>query len=339
MLKRFLLGVVFVCVLAAAGFLYISYAIDHSRGENTDSQVIQIKKGDNVFDVAKTLDDANVIASKWYFVALILEKKLHHSLVAGEYELSGAQSLSDIADTVTKGEVVKQGVTVVFPEGWDIKKMAERLESNDLPGDEFLALAMHPKEEWRNQFLFLKGIPKNASLEGFLFPDTYTFPSNATADTIIVAMLKNFDKKWGSVTAKDLAIVGQKSVFDIVTFASIVENEVTSSADRKLVADIFWKRLSIGQPLQSDATVKYILGKNKIQHSIEETRVDSPYNTYIYKGLPPGPISNPGLDALLSAVSPTPNPYYYFLSDADTGETVFSITFEEHVENKQKHGL
>jgi UPF0755 protein len=230
-------------------------------------------------------------------------------------------------------------VTIVFPEGWDIRKMAERLETSNFPGDEFLNLAMHPKEEWRGKFPFLKDMPKNASLEGFLFPDTYTFANDASAETVIMTMLENFGRKWKAVLDTDTLILNQKTLFDIVVFASIVENEVVSSSDRKQVADIFWKRLAIGQPLQSDATVKYILGKNKIQHSIEETRVESAYNTYIHPGLPPGPISNPGLDALTASVSPTPNPYYYFLSDPETGETVFSVTFEEHVENKQKHGL
>jgi UPF0755 protein len=151
-------------------------------------------------------------------------------------------------------------------------------------------------------------------------------------------MLSNFGKKFDATLRA--AIKEQKrSLYETVTLASIVENEVKSSADRKIVADIFLRRISVGQALQSCATLQYILGVDKTQYSYEETRTPSPYNTYINGGLPPGPIGNPGTISLQASVFPQSNPYFYFLSDPKTGKTIFSVTYEEHVKNKNLYGL
>ena len=121
--------------------------------------------------------------------------------------------------------------------------------------------------------------------------------------------------------------------------ASIVEREAKSDEDRRLIAGIFWKRFKQKHPLQSDATLSYILKTNKVKYSNKETNIDSPYNTYKYVGLPPAPICNPGLEAILATINPQQSDYFYFLNDAQTGETVFSKNFAEHKRNKLKHGL
>ena len=130
-----------------------------------------------------------------------------------------------------------------------------------------------------------------------------------------------------------------KARYEALTLSSIVEMEVRTDADRKIVADIFRRRIDAGMPLQSDATVRYALGVTKVKHSLTDIAVDSPYNTYVNKGLPPGPISNPGLSSLQAVLTPTPNQYLYFLNNPNTGETVFAKTFEEHIANKAKNGL
>jgi UPF0755 protein len=316
----------------------VRYEITSSHGAIVSSQVIEIATGDTVFDVADHLEKAGVISWQGYFVVYIWQENLRHSLIAGKYQVNGAMTIPEIASIITSGKTVPKGVSVVFPEGFGSQKMTDRLTANNLPGDAFLELVNHPKPEWKARFWFLNSLPESASLEGFLFPDTYTFSFEISAEDIIVRMLSNFENKFPD-TAKTAISQQNKSIFDIVTLASIVENEVQTSYDRRMVADIFWRRLAIDQPLQSDATVKYVNKKNEIQHSFEETRVDSPYNTYIHKGLPPGPISNPGLDAILAVITPTSNQYFYFLSDITTHETVFSTTFDEHILNKTKHGL
>ncbi len=134
------------------------------------------------------------------------------------------------------------------------------------------------------------------------------------------------------------ALSAQKR-YDALVLASIVEGEVRTDADRRMVADLFLRRIASGMPLQSDATVRYALGETKVKHSLADLAVDSPYNSYTNKGLPPGPVSNPGLSSIRAAFDPLPNPYVYFLNNPETGQTVFAETFEEHVANKAKNGL
>lgn len=327
-----------LATLASGGFFIVDHQAASSHGNRESLQVVEIMPGENMLDIGMKLQDVGVVSWRGYFAYYIWKEDLRHSLVAGKYQLSGKMTIPEIAKVITQGDIVPKGVTITFPEGFDGKKMADRLNANSLPGDAFSDLVNHPKPEWRAEFWFLKNMPQNASLEGFLFPDTYTFTFETSADAIVLRMLSNFENKFPDAAKADIERQG-KSIFDIVTLASIVENEVRTGPDRKLVADLFLRRIAIGQPLQSDATVKYVRGESKVQHSFEETRVDSPYNTYINKGLPPGPISNPGTESLMAVVFPTPNPYFYFLNDTTTGETIFSITFDEHKINKTKHGL
>ena len=324
------------------GVILLYFLLDRlsvsTHGTVTSPQMFEVVKGDGVTTIGKKLADAHIISWSGYFQYQVWKMNAGPSLLAGKYQLRGDMTIPEIIRIISKGDVVMQSVTVVFPEGFDSVQMSERLTANNLPGDVFLELVKHPSAEWRQEYWFLKDTPSNASLEGFLFPDTYTFASNVSAESIIKKMLSNFEKKVSALPKEDIEN-NEHSFFEIVTMASIVEEEVQTDIDRKMVADLFWRRIDIGQPLQSDATVKYVRGESKVQHSFEETRVVSPYNTYINKGLPPGPITNPGLVSIFATFSPQPNPYLYFLSDTKTGETVFSETFEEHVANKAKHGL
>lgn len=322
----------------ALPFLVIRYEIITSRGSHTALQVVEIQKGENIIDVGTKLEDMGVVSWRGWIITFVWTNGLRGDIVAGKYQLSGSLSVAEIALKITSGEVLPKGATVTFPEGWDSSKMAARLTANALPGEEFMQAVRSPDAAWRKEFWFLRDMPEGASVEGFLFPDTYTFSFDSSGKAIVYALLKNFAKKVPESIETSLASQ-QKTFFQVISLASIVENEVSNASDRKMVADIFWRRLAIGQPLQSDATVKYVNGESKIQHSFEETRIESPYNTYIHTGLPPGPIGNPGIESILATVTPTSNLYFYFLNDAKTGETVFSVTFEEHIANKAKHGL
>jgi UPF0755 protein len=247
-------------------------------------------------------------------------------------------TIREIAFMITEGKVAPHDVRVTFPEGWGSKKMAQRLTANGLPGAEFLSLVQSPKPAWKAQFDFLADAPQSATLEGFLFPDTYFFDPQSSADVIVEKMLNNFGKKFDAPIRAKVA-EQKRSVYETVTLSSIVENEVKSFEDRKIVADIFLRRLGIGQALQSCATLQYILGVDRTQYSYAETQTPSPYNTYINKGLPPGPIGNPGLISLQAVLSPQGNTYFYFLSDPKTGNTIFSTTYEDHLKNKKLYGL
>lgn len=337
-MRIFLLVALFLTILTVGGFLILSYVSDHTNGVSKQVMRFEVGQGENVFSVADRLKATGLISSKYVFLWHIAQERKVHSLVSGVYSLSGNLTISEISLLITEGKTIPSDVRITFPEGWNSKKMAERLTMNGLPGADFLALVQKPSSELKQRFDFLSGVPKDTSLEGFLFPDTYFFDPKTSADVIVEKMLLNFSKKFDA-TLRTATESQKRSLYETVTLASIVENEVRSDVDRKMVADIFSRRLAIGQPLQSCATLQYILGVDRVQYSYAETQIPSPYNTYINKGLPPGPIGNPGIVSLRATLFPQNNPYFYFLSDPNTGETIFSITYEEHLKNKALHGL
>jgi UPF0755 protein len=166
--------------------------------------------------------------------------------------------------------------------------------------------------------------------EGYLFPDTYFVSGSVNPSEIIQMMENNFTKKITSVPG---IATSTHTLKDIITMASILEGEALPK-DRAVVAGILWKRLGMGMPLQVDSTFSYVNGKNTYELTLDDLKIDSPYNTYEHKGLPPGPISNPGLDAIISALTPTKTKYLYFLTEKD-GTIHYAKTFEEHKRNKE----
>jgi UPF0755 protein len=230
-------------------------------------------------------------------------------------------------------------VKITFPEGLTTQDMAEILEKNGFDGKAFFDLANDISESFRKRYAFLAD-SQISSLEGYLFPDTYFFKKDLTAENIAKKMLDNFENKIDE--ALELEIKKQnKKLSDVINLASIVEKEVPTSGDMKIVAGIFENRLSIDMPLQSDATLSYLLNDTIDSHTIEQTNIASPYNTYKNKGLPPGPIANPGMQAILATVYPQETDYTYFLT-ARNGvdkKVYYAKTYEEHLANKKKAGL
>ena len=335
-MRVFLLIFFLVLAIGSASVLSLLEFWSGQSGSALSEQVFEIRRGENALVVATNLEKAGIVRNRFGFLyALARLKKLDGGMVAGEYRLAPEVSSREIALRITTGQTLSRDIRVTFPEGFTALQMADRLTEAGLPGEAFLSLVRKPKEEWRSQFSFLQSVTLEGGLEGFLFPDTYRFDRQVDAERIVEVMLETFEKKaWPLLSGQT-----PSRAYETLILSSIVETEVRSDRDRSFVAGIFLRRLSIGQPLQSDATVKYVLGLNKIQHSFEETRTDSPYNTYIHKGLPPGPISNPGLSAITATLNPAQNDTLYFLSDPKTGETIFANTFEEHVRNKAAHGL
>jgi UPF0755 protein len=217
--------------------------------------------------------------------------------------------------------------------------MEARIKEYGLSTEGFGDLVKNP-EYFREKYGydFLADIPQGKTLEGYLFPDTYFFLKNAASEDIIKKMLDNFGEKLTPDLRTEIENQ-KKSIYDVITMASIIEGEVKSENDRQIVSGIFWKRVNDNRTLQSCATLAFILGENKKQYTFLDTRVDSPYNTYLNKGLPPGPINNPGLDSIKAAIYPETTDYNYFLTDPKTGQTIFSKTIEEHNANKAKYGL
>lgn len=241
-------------------------------------------------------------------------------------------------------------INITFIEGWKMEDIAVYLQKNNI-ADKNIFLDYQKKIN-KEKYKFLSDAPKNSSLEGYIFPDTYRIlklEKNATSviDSIYNKAITNFEKKFTQEMferTKELNL----SVYEIVTLASIIENETGRNAitanqklnlekERKVVSGIFYNRLKAGIALQSDATINYVTQKNNPAPSQNDLETKSPYNTYLNKGLPPGPISNPSISSILAALYPEKTDYYYFLHKQPSGEVVYSKTFEEHVKNKFKY--
>ncbi len=328
-----LLIVVFVLILIG-GFFYLRQQVYFSHGSFSGTKTFEIQKGEGNAQIASKLKNESLISGKLYFYYYLRSHGIADKILPGEYELSGNLTIPEISVLLTEEQ--KKFIKITFPEGWSAKQMAERLKVNGLPDDEFLKIANSPGE-LKSQYGFLED-SKVKILEGYLFPDTYFFAKDAEAEGIIKKMLGIFNTKITVQMLADIAKKG-KNLNEVIIMASIIEGEVQTDEDRKIVSGIFWKRANEGGRLQSCATLAYILGENKKQYSILDTQIESPFNTYIVKGLPPAPISNPGLSAINAAIYPNDTQYNYFLSDPETGKTVFSKTYEEHVASKAKYGL
>ena len=333
MKKTIIIVLIFVSL-----FLLLSYRTKHTVSQNEKVYEFTIESGDDIITVGRKLAKQDLIANRIYFYYYAWKNKLRGSLKAGKYAVPPNSTIADIVYRIFSGDALvekKKQIKITFPEGWMAKQMAQRLNKNNLPGDDFLKLTQNPTEELYEKYPFL---PKGKSLEGYLFPDTYFFLADTTAIDIVEKMLDNFNKKVVIGRGEAIKQTG-KTLDEIIILASIVEGEVPIGGERNVIAGIFQNRLDVGMALQSDATIDYIKGTPEIKHTKEDISIDSPYNTYMYPGLPPGPINNPSLEAIDAVIAPADTDYMYFLNNAKTGETVFSKTLDEHNVNKSKNGL
>ncbi len=324
--------ILFVIIIFGAGFFYIEHQISTPFSQKTEERQFIVRTGESLNIIAKNLEEVGLIKNHLYFVLYAWKGGFSNRLQAGDYLLSSAMSISQIAQKIKNGDIVPREVTITIPEGFKINQVEERLKKAGFP---FLISKLQIKE-FKNGYEFLKGVPEGLSLEGFLFPDTYEFYPEASAEEIVKKMLDNFDKKLTSDLRGEISRQGKK-IDDIITMASLIEKEVKTFEDRQIVSGIFWKRLKEQRPLESCATIAYILNTDKWRYSIEDTRRPSPYNTYINLGLPPGPICNPGIESIKAAISPTGSSYDFFLTDPETQNTIFSKNLEEHNLNKAKY--
>ena len=330
-----IVGLFFVLALLEAYVFNRQASFSHGTGDAPQS--FEIKSGERTTEIGQEFEDAQLVKNKYYFDYYIWKTGSKGKILAGKYELKGSMTIPEIVQVLSLGEIVSNEVKVTFPEGISAKKMADILKQKGFDADGFLSKSSCGCGV-KTDYEFLKDRPGGGNLEGFLFPDTYTFFKDASAVSIINRMLLNFDEKLTSKMRDDIQNQGE-SIFEVVTMASVLEKEVRTAEDMKIASGIFWDRIGVGMPLQSCATIAYVLGTEKKQYSIADTQTPSPYNTYLNKGLPPGPIDNPGMNSILAAIYPTKTEYNYFLTDPATGKTIFSKTLEEHNANKAKYGL
>lgn len=298
----------------------------------------EISKGSGFQEIAESLYAQNLIRSPKVFMAYGVLTGSAHLLKPGNYLLSSGSSTPAILDVIKKGPSLD--VSVVLQEGATLKDMDAILSREGVvPAGSLEKLQV---KSFVGKYPFLAG---EKSLEGFLFPDTYRFYKQSDPAEVIGKILDNFKGKALSIiTNYQLPITsGVSNPHQLLTIASLLEKEAPAFQDRQMIAGIIYRRLAIGIALQIDATLVYAkcngafitCADSKVYR--KDLAFKSPYNTYLYNGLPPGPIGNPGLDAIKAALSPIKSDYLYYLSDPKTGKIIFSKTLEEHNANRAKY--
>lgn len=330
-MKIKLLTALFVLLAAILSVAFFAVYIPKSPGASA-LVVYDVEKGTGSGEIAKDLKEKGIIKNSLFFKLYAIISGQHSNLQAGKYDLSPSMAIASIVGKLASGDVIKNQVTIL--EGWNLEDIGQHLEDKGLYSKkDFLYLA---ENYWSQDFDFLKDKPVNLSLEGYIFPDTYEITLEDKTEDFLKKILTNFDKKLSGNLRSEIELQ-RKSVFQIITMASIIEKEVRTTEDKRIVSGILWKRIENGVPLQVDSTINYITGKNDASVAIKDTKIDSPYNTYRYYGLPKGPISNPGIDSIMAAIYPVSSSYWYYLSANGNGETIFSQTLEDHNVAKAKY--
>lgn len=292
-----------------------------SPSYNAAEMAFEVKLGDSVSEIAAGLKAADLIrnSSAFQFTAQLSGKS--GRLVAGNYQIDATMSVNTILNKMVTGDMIVNYVLTI-PEGETINELAVLVENTGVvTKTQFLdAVMTYQREDAAPEVLY--------ALEGYLYPETYYLAKYMSAKDIIDLLRAQFDK-----VMQEQIVIPESSTLsrdEIIILASIIEKESQNDAERALVAGVFLNRLAIDMPLQSCATVQYILNEHKEILSIADTEIDSPYNTYLYPGLPPGPVSNPSAAAIEAVLHPEISDYYYFVADTD-GTHHFSKTYEEHL--------
>lgn len=298
---------------------------------NEDKVILNIPHGSTVNEITKLLKEKQLVKNELFFKIYLKYTGYDEDIKAGEFQLSRSMNIKEIIGKFVTGDVVEETVRFTIPEGYHVVQIAEILAQQGLINkDKFLQLV----ENGDFDFEFLKRIPheKNMEykLEGYLYPDTYEVMRGATEEEIINIMLAQFQKKWKPEWNTIIEKKGM-NLHQIVTIASIVEREVVVENERPIVAGVIYNRLKNEWNLQIDATVQYILGNQKERLTYDDLQIKHPYNTYLNVGLPPGPISNPGISSIEAAIFPENHAYYFYVTKKDSsGEHYFSETYAEH---------
>lgn len=328
--------IVSIFAVAAVSFIYIQDVISKPyNAEDYSPKEFIIQSGETVEQIAADLENSKLIIGKDFFKIYVWQNKIANKLQAGSYNLSPSMKISEIADLLAGGKIKSNEVSVTIPEGFMVKDIDKRLAEKGLAKEnDFINFNKNNKLDL-SKYEFLKDKPDNAGLEGYYFPDTYIYYDDSSIKDIAKKMLDNFDLRLTSDLREEIK-KQNKTIFEVIILASIIEKESGNKEDTGKIAGVFQNRLDIGMALESDATINYITNGKRVQPTYEDLKVDSLYNTYKYAGLPPGPISNPGMEAIRAAIYPEKTDYLFFLTKKDDGRAVFSKTYDEHLANKKK---
>lgn len=303
------------CVTGAA-VLLLYWIFLSPPGHFPAGAYVRISAGDSLQQVARNFEDIGVVRSSTLFKWSVRLFGDHRHIPTGEYYFPQPENLILVAMRIASGDFNTTPVRITVPEGATNHDILQIL-AEDLPGFDIRGFTA-----------------ATVGKEGYLFPDTYFFMPGESTDAILSVFNNGLQVHLQKIKKEIEA--SKKPLPEVLTMASILEKEASSLKDRRLIAGVLWHRIDIGMPLQVDAVFPYYLGRNTFEVTLEDLKQEHPYNTYVNKGLPPGPIGNPGFDSILAAVTPTKSNYIYFLSDKD-GNFHFATTYAQHIANKARY--
>ena len=307
--------------------------VDLAKDTRADNRPFVISRGETAGQIGKRLEQEGVIRNALAFDYVLYESGRENALQSGTYTVSPALTPRDIAKLFEKAP--GEQIVLRIIDGWRLTEVATAVNKAfpSITKEAFTAAAV--VGERKNTVL--AGMDAKAPLEGYLFPDTYFMRPNTTAQQIVDVLLDTFERKVGA-TLRTASAERKVAIYDIVKLASIIEREARDRGESATIAGVYSNRLEIGMKLDADPTIQYALGEWR-ELSLDDLKLDSPYNTYRYAGLPPTPIANPGAAALEGAARPATVPYFYFVAKSDgTGGHAFAVTLEEHEANGVKYG-
>ena len=307
--------------------------VDLAKDTRADNRSFQIARGETAGSIGKRLEQEGIIRSALAFDYVLYETERENALQSGSYTVSAALTPRDLAKLFEKAP--GEQIVLRIIDGWRLTEVATAVNKAfpSLSREAFTAAAV--VGDRKNTVL--TAMDATASLEGFLFPDTYFMRPDMTAPQIVDVLLDTFERKVGA-TLRAASAERKVPIYDIVKLASIVEREARDRAESATIAGVYTNRLRIGMKLDADPTIQYAIGEWR-ELSLDDLKFDSPYNTYRVAGLPPTPIANPGAAALEGAARPADVPYFYFVAKNDgTGGHAFAVTLEEHEANRVKYG-
>ncbi|EKN63803.1 aminodeoxychorismate lyase [Neobacillus bataviensis LMG 21833] len=338
-----ILMLLLIVVIGGGGYLYIQSALKPVDSTSKNQKTIEIPLGSSVTGIGQKLEANGIIKNAKVFKYYV-KLKNEGGFMAGDYQLSPSMDVAEIVSRLKTGKVLaKASFKIAIPEGKQLSEIAAIMAKSTNQKEEDVFTKLNDKEFIKTLMAKYPDILTDEvlhstvkyPLEGYLFPATYPFyKPNPSVEEVVTAMLDKTRNVLSNYAEKSKE--KNLSVHQLLTMASLVEEEATEKADRKTIASVFYNRMKKGMPLQTDPTVLYAQGKHKDRVLYEDLEVDSPYNTYKNTGLPPGPIASAGKDSIEAALEPQATDYYYFLATAE-GNVIFTKTLEEHNQEKAKH--
>jgi UPF0755 protein len=338
-----IVAILILVFIGGGGYLYIKSALQPVDKDSKVQKKVEIPIGSSVTGISEKLEANGIIKNAKVFKYYVKFKN-EAGFMAGEYELSPSMEIPEIINRLKTGKVLQQAAfQLTIPEGKQLKEIAQIIAKTVNISEEEVFTQLNDRtfiQKMMGKFpdLLTTDILNPTikyPLEGYLFPATYPFyKPNPTVEEMVVTMLEQTRK----VITPYLAELSEEEItaHQLLTMSSLIEEEATEKADRKDISSVFYNRIEQDMPLQTDPTVLYAQGKHKERVLYEDLEVNSPYNTYKHKGLPPGPIANAGKDSIEAAINPSETKYLYFLATAG-GDVIFTKTLEEHNAAKAEH--